>query len=355
MPQRSSALPIRPPRDKGRRRTAVLAAATALLAGSMALTANTGSAAAATTHPRPAASGFGGFSPYADLSLYPQYDLANGASTEGTKYFNLAFVTDGGSCDPKWGGVTDLSDQTTTANIAALRSAGGDVRVSFGGANGTELATSCSSATDLAAAYQKVIDQYSLTDIDFDVEGASVADTTSVDRRNQAIAILEQNNPVLQVSYTLPVLPNGLTSDGVNILNSAKNNGATIAAVNVMAMDYGSSFPTDMGQNAIDAATATQAQIKSVWPDLSDDQAWNKVAVTPMIGLNDLTSETFTLDNAASLVSFAQSKYLAWLSFWSATRDQPCPGGSTGYAQPTCSSVDQSPGAYGQAMSGYTG
>jgi hypothetical protein len=349
MPQRS-ALP-KPPST--RRRSTLLAAT--LLAGSMALTANTASATATTAWQRPAASGFGAFSPYADLSLYPQYNLAGGASTEGTKYFNLAFVTDGGGCDPKWGGVTDLTDQTTADNIAALRSAGGGVRVSFGGANGTELATSCSSATDLAAAYQKVIDQYALTDIDFDVEGASVADSASVDRRNQAIAILEQNNPSLQVSYTLPVLPNGLTSDGVGVLTSARSNGANIAAVNVMAMDYGSSFPTDMGKNAIDAATATQAQIKSVWPDLSDDQAWNKVAVTPMIGLNDNTSETFTLDNAASLVSFAQSKHLAWLSFWSATRDQSCPNGSTGYAQPTCSSVAQPPGAYGEAMSGYTG
>ena len=350
MPQRSAL-----PTTSSGRRTAVLAAATALLAGSMALTASTGSASAATAVQRPSAGGFGGFSPYVDLSLYPQFNLAGGASTEGTKYFNLAFITDGGGCDPKWGGVTDLSDQTTADNITALRSAGGDVRVSFGGASGTELATSCSSAADLAAAYQKAIDQYSLTDIDFDVEGAAIADAVSVDRRNQAIAILEQNNPSLQVSYTLPVLPSGLTSDGVNILSSASSNGATIAAVNVMAMDYGSSVPTDMGQNAIDAATATQAQLKSVWPDLSDDQAWNKVAVTPMIGLNDNTSETFTLDNASSLVSFAQSRHLAWLSFWSATRDQPCPGGSTGYAQPTCSSVDQSPGAYGQAMSGYTG
>ncbi|MEU1628008.1 chitinase [Streptomyces sp. NPDC020096] len=354
MPQRS-ALPARPARGTAKRRTTAMAAAAALLAGTAALTTGTDHAAAATAHLHPAASGLGTVSPYVDLSLYPQYDLASGASTEGTHYFNLAFVTDGGSCDPKWGGVTDLSDAATAADIAGLRSARGDVRVSFGGANGTELATSCSSAADLAAAYQKVIDQYSLTAVDFDVEGASVADTASVDRRNQAIAILEQNNPSLQVSYTLPVLPSGLTSDGVNILTSAKNNGAAVAAVNAMAMDYGSSFPSDMGQNAIDAATATQGQIRSVWPDLSDDQAWNKVAVTPMIGLNDLTSETFTLDNAATLTSFAQSKHLAWLSFWSATRDQACPGGSTGYAQPTCSSIDQSPGAFGQAMSGYTG
>ncbi|MDI5973773.1 chitinase [Streptomyces sp. SL13] len=347
MPERS--IGSRSQRRARRRtvRTATAIAAAVLAAGSALLSTGTTTAQAA--------GGFGTFAPYVDLSLYPQYDLASSAATEGTKYFNLAFITDGGSCTPKWAGVTDLTDSATVADIAALRSAGGDVRVSFGGASGNELAAGCSSAADLAAAYQKVIDQYSLTYIDFDVEGGALTDTASVDRRNQAIAILEQNNPSLQVSYTLPVLPTGLTSDGVNVLTSAKTNNATIAAVNVMAMDYGSSFPADMAQNAIDAATATQGQVKSVWTDLTDDQAWSKIAVTPMIGVNDDSAETFTVANASTLVSFAQSKHLAWLSFWSATRDQPCPGGAQDSASATCSSIDQTAGDFGKAMSAYTG
>jgi Glycosyl hydrolases family 18 len=329
------------------RRGTAVAAATVLAAGSAFLAAGTTTASAA--------GGFGAFAPYVDTSLFPQFDLSSGASTEATKYFNLAFITDGGSCTPKWGGVTDITDSATADNIAALRSAGGDVRVSFGGASGTELALNCGSAADLAAAYQKVIDQYSLTNIDFDVEGGAVGDAASVDRRNQAIAILEQNDPSLQVSYTLPVLPTGLTSNGLNVLTSAKNNNATIAAVNVMAMDYGSSFPSDMAQNAIDAATATEGQVKSVWTGLSDAQAWSEIAVTPMIGVNDVSSETFTVANASTLASFAQSKHLAWLSFWSATRDQPCPGGAQSTASATCSSIDQSAGDFGKAMSAYTG
>ena len=64
-----------------------------------------------------------------------------------------------------------------------------------------------------------------------------------------------------------------------------------------MAMDYGSSFSGDMGQYAIDGATATQAQVKSVL-GLSDDAAWKKIAVTPMIGVNDVSSETFTVADA---------------------------------------------------------
>ncbi len=59
----------------------------------------------------------------------------------GVKDYNLAFVTDGGGCTPKWGGVTDLGSDAVAAQIGALRAKGGDVRVSFGGAAGSELAT----------------------------------------------------------------------------------------------------------------------------------------------------------------------------------------------------------------------
>ena len=53
---------------------------------------------------------------------------------------------------------------------------GGDVIVSFGGAANHELAEVITSATALQAAYQSMIDAYGLTHIDFDIEGAAVAD-----------------------------------------------------------------------------------------------------------------------------------------------------------------------------------
>jgi hypothetical protein len=100
-----------------------------------------------TTAPPPAAGSFGAFAPYADLSLFPLYDLAGAAKATGGKYFNLAFVIDSGNnCTPRWGGVTALNDPAISADISGLRSAGGDVRVSFGGANGSELALNCARA-----------------------------------------------------------------------------------------------------------------------------------------------------------------------------------------------------------------
>ncbi|MEV5901588.1 cellulose binding domain-containing protein [Streptomyces sp. NPDC052127] len=293
-----------------------------------------------------------GFAPYVDTSLYPAFDLLASASATGVKDYNLAFVTDGGGCTPKWGGVTDLASDGVAAQIGALRAKGGDVRVSFGGASGSELATTCSSADALAAAYGKAVDAYRLTKVDFDIEGGALPDTAANARRAQAIAKLQQQHPDLNVSFTLPVMPEGLTQDGVNLLAGAKSAGVGIDTVNIMAMDYGPAYSGDMGTYAEQAATATQAQVKSVL-GLSDGAAWKAVGVTPMIGVNDVTSEIFKVDDATQLVDFAKAKGLGPLSMWSATRDKQCAGGAKNYADATCSSIVQTDSAFSKAFAAY--
>ena len=285
--------------------------------------------------------------PYVDMLLYPTFDLASALSASGIKDYTLAFVVDGRGCKASWGGVMPVSDAPFASDIAALRSAGGDVIVSFGGQNGTELAAGCTSLAALAAQYQAVIETYNLTSVDFDIEGAALADHASINRRSQAIAILEHNAAAagrpLHVSLTLPVLPTGLTSDGMNVIKSALATGARIDLINVMAMDYGDynapKGSTQMGQYAINAAQATHDQLVTLYPQASRAQLWTMIGVTPMIGVNDLSNEIFTLTNASQLVAFARKQHLGRLSFWSATRDHPCPGGALTYAKPTCSST----------------
>ncbi|ROP53004.1 cellulose binding domain-containing protein [Streptomyces sp. PanSC9] len=290
-----------------------------------------------------------GFAPYVDTSLYPAFDLDAAAAATGVKNYNLAFVTDGGGCTPKWGGVTDLTGDGVAAQIGALRAKGGDVRVSFGGASGSELATTCSSADALAAAYGKAVDAFELTKVDFDVEGGALPNTAANTRRAQAIAKLQKQHPGLDVSFTLPVMPEGLTQDGVNLLADAKANGVRTGTVNIMAMDYGPAYSGDMGTYAEQAATATQAQVKSVL-GLSDSAAWKTVAVTPMIGVNDVSSEVFTVGDATQLAGFAKSRGLGGLSMWSATRDKQCAGGTKPTADATCSSVAQDKYAFTKAF-----
>ncbi|WP_405944575.1 cellulose binding domain-containing protein [Streptomyces sp. NBC_00932] len=290
-----------------------------------------------------------GFAPYVDTSLYPAYDLLDTATKTGVKEFNLAFITSGGSCAPLWGGVTGLGDDKVASQISGLRAKGGDVRVSFGGASGTELGAACTSADALAAAYGKVIDTYKLTKVDFDIEGGALPDTAANTRRAQAIAQLQKSHPGLDVSFTLPVMPEGLTQPGVDLVANAKKNGVDISAVNIMAMDYGASYSGDMGDYATQAATATQAQIKGVL-GLSDAAAWKAVAVTPMIGVNDVNTEKFTVDDAKKLAEFAKAKGLGRLSMWSAARDKECAGGAKNSADPTCSSIVQDDLAFTKAF-----
>jgi hypothetical protein len=298
-----------------------------------------------------------GFAPYVDTSLFPPFNLVTTAKATGVKQFNLAFVVGGGSgCTPEWGGVTAVGADPVAAQIGALRAIGGDVRISFGGEDGSELARTCTSVSQLEAAYQQVISGYDVNKIDFDIEGAAVDNAAANARRDQALAALQARDPGLQVSITLPVLPSGLPSDEDAVLTGAVQAGVKISAVNVMAMDFGDGPAPNpsgqMGTYAIDAATATDAQVASAM-GISDTAAWSKVAITPMIGVNDSSDEIFTVANAQQLVAFAQSKHLAWLSIWSAGRDQECPGGAQGFAEPTCSSIVQTPDAFMDAFGAY--
>jgi len=301
--------------------------------------------------------GAAGFAPYVDTSLFPPFSLVSTAQATGVKQFNLAFVVSGGGgCTPEWGGVTAVGSDPVASQIGALRAMGGDVRISFGGQAGSELAITCTSVAQLEAAYQQVISAYGVNKIDFDIEGAAVANTAANTRRDQAIAALQAQDPGLQVSLTLPVLPSGLTSDGDAVLTGAAHAGVKISAVNVMAMDYGDGAAPNpsgqMGTFAIDAATATDAQVAAAL-GISADAAWSKIAVTPMIGVNDTSDEIFTVANAQQLTAFAASKHLAWLSMWSAARDTQCPGGAQGFAQPTCSSIASSTDQFMKTLGAY--
>jgi hypothetical protein len=304
-----------------------------------------------------ASAGAAGFAPYVDTSLFPPFSLVSTAQATGVKQFNLAFVVSGGgACTPEWGGVTAIGADPVASQIAALRAIGGDVRISFGGEAGSELATTCTNVSQLEAAYQQVISAYGVNKIDFDIEGAAVDNTAANARRDQAIAALQAQDPGLQVSLTLPVLPSGLTSDGDAVLTGAVQGGVKISAVNVMAMDFGDGAAPNpsgqMGTFAIDAATATDAQVASAL-GISDAAAWSKVAVTPMVGVNDTSDEVFTVANAQQLEAFAASKGLAWLSMWSAARDVECPAGAQGFASATCSSIVQTPHQFMQTLGAY--
>ena len=100
----------------------------------------------------------GTFAPYVDTSLQPSYDLIENSEETGVKEYNLAFITSGGDCSPKWGGTQEPGDNPVAQQAEELRAKGGDVRISFGGAAGSELGLVCGSVDEPAKAYGEVVD-----------------------------------------------------------------------------------------------------------------------------------------------------------------------------------------------------
>ncbi|MDI5972664.1 carbohydrate binding domain-containing protein [Streptomyces sp. SL13] len=286
--------------------------------------------------------------PYVDMSNSQEGLLDTAVTGHKLKAYTAAFVL-GEGCTQIWGDTLPIgNDSFTDPEIAKAKSEGASVIISSGGASGEALAWTCSTQSSIDAGYQALINDYGVTQLDFDIEGAAIADTGAAARQMQAMKDLKASNPGLQFSMTLPVLTSGLTSDGVNILKAAKSAGIKIDVVNIMAMDYYAGTGTEMGQGAVSAAKATLAQMQSVDPGYT----YANLGITPMIGKND-DGSTFTLADAQTVENFAAQNGVGRLAFWAATRDQAC-GGSAN-SLPTCSEISQNSLAFTDAFVPYEG
>ncbi|MGX9883039.1 carbohydrate binding domain-containing protein [Streptomyces sp. NPDC002276] len=286
--------------------------------------------------------------PYVDMSNSQEGLLDTAITGHQLKAYTAAFVL-GVGCNQIWGDTLPIgNDSFTDPLIAKAKSEGASVIISSGGASGEPLAWTCSTQSSIDAGYQAIINDYGVTQLDFDIEGAAIADTAAAARQMQAMKDLKAANPNLKFSMTLPVLTSGLTGDGVNIVKAAKNAGIKIDVLNIMAMDYYAGTGTQMGQAAVSAAKATLAQMQSV----DSSYTYANLGITPMIGKND-DGSTFTLADAQTVESFAAQNSVGRLAFWAITRDQAC-GGSAN-SLPTCSQISQNSLAFTDAFVPYTG
>jgi chitinase len=307
------------------------------------------------------------FAPYVDVTSTPTYAFEDVDQTHSSAVLAFVVSAQGTPCEPSWGGAYSMAGAAEQLDldrrVARLRQLGGRVSVSFGGAANSELAIGCTDPAALTAAYAAVIDRYSLTEIDLDIEGqASMAPDVN-QRRAQAVAALVQQQQAagkeLKVWLTLPVISTGLTDEGRSVVTSMLAAGVRPAGVNAMTMDYGEPMPpgrTTADQGAL-ALTALHQQILDAYAaagqDVSDAQARGHKGSTPMIGQNDVPTEVFTLDDAAQMLAFAQQHKLGRLSMWSANRDQSC---GPNYPDVTvvsdvCSGIVQEPGAFAAVFS----
>lgn len=276
------------------------------------------------------------YSPYVDLTLYlsrdTQYptDLPAMSQASGINNYHLAFITDAGNCQPAWGSYSSysVSSHWSSTLTDQLRQNNIHYFVSFGGAAGNDISANCSDDA-LLQAYQDVINIYHPDGLDFDIENG----TANVAKIMRALAKIQAANPNFPISFTLPVMPEGLVSAGEDVVTQAKQAGLNFS-VNIMTMDYGPSYSNDMGQYAIQAANSLFNFLKTLYPQKQDADLWKMISLTPMIGVNDVNSESFTLADVDAIRNFANQNHLNTLAMWSIARDYPC---ANQWAQNDCS------------------
>lgn len=279
------------------------------------------------------------FAGYVDVTATPAYAFEKPVTPQGENVVLSFVVADPEEpCVPSWGAAYGLDEAADRLDLdrrlARLEQQGGEAMISFGGLANDELATVCDDDEALLQAYRSVVDRYGVGAIDFDIEGAALADTASIGRRAAAVAALqrersEADRPVA-VWLTLPVTPSGLTEDGTDAVAAMLDAGIELTGVNVMAMNYGASRDDDlsMGDAALSALEGTQRQLGVLYSrhgtPLTDATLWNKLGVTPMIGQNDVRDEIFDFDDAQQVNAFARDQRLGRTSMWSLNRDVTC-------------------------------
>lgn len=254
-----------------------------------------------------------------------------------------AFAT--GECGREnWAGIAPES--LAAANVSNFVAAGKNYVVSTGGAAG---AFHCGSPEGMRTFINRYASR-NLVGVDFDIEaGQSAADIESLVRQ---VATVQADYPDLRFSFTIATLgssnggaltaPYGdLSVTGYHVIQALKQYPLNNYTINLMVMDYGRAGSgvcvldnnglCDMGETAIQAAKNLNARFGI---------PLSRIELTPMIGVNDVTDELFSLANTDTMVAWALGNGLAGVHFWSVDRDTPC---NQSHASPICSSVPTVP------------
>ena len=314
------------------------------------------------------------YAPYYESYLAPDTpSITATARASSAKFMTIAFLQSKGtkSCGVDWNSAASQPLTYYNADIARLRKLGGNVIPSFGGYSadtfgahdhGTEIADSCTSVQQIAAAYEQVVQTLRVTRLDMDVESNAETYAAGINRRDEAIAIAQRwaawHGIRLQIQFTLPVEPSGLGSAGISVLRNAIADGVRVSSVNIMVFDY--YLPNEgvmnMSQTAITSAKAVHAELAALYPQLSSRQIWRMEAMTMLPGISDFgKDETTTVHDARVMLAFEQEMHMNLLSIWAIQRDNEGPRSCVGQADSnTCSGIKQAPWAFDHALENFT-
>ncbi len=288
--------------------------------------------------------------PYEYLGWGDPQPPADVLSTTGIHDLTLAFILAHKGCHPEWDGSRPLLGGSDAAAIAAVRSAGGDVDVSFGGWSGSKLGAACRTASALTAAYQQVVDDYRLSAIDIDIEHTEFTKATVRKRVIEALADLQQEDPTLEISVTFGTNQTGPDANGEAMIEQAAVLGFQPYAWTIMPFDFGAPV-SDMGTVSIQAAEGLEADMATAYGEPAAE-AYAHLGISSMNGETDDTDETVTVADFQQILNFAESEHVARLTFWAVNRDRPCAAGLSTQAG-SCSGIDQTAYAFTDLLSQY--
>jgi chitinase len=289
--------------------------------------------------------------PYEYLGWGDPQPPASVIEATGVRDITLAFILSHRACNPEWDGERPLLGGSDQAAIESVRAAGGEVDVSFGGWSGKKLGNSCKTPAALAAAYQKVIDDYSLKAIDVDIEHTEFTAKKVRKRVIEALAIVRAQNPGLEISVTFGTEEGGPERDGVSLIDDAAAIGFQPSAWTIMPFDFGRPL-TDMGHASIKAVEGLQRDLVAAY-GISSAAAYEHAGISSMNGETDESSVLVSVEDFETMLAFAQQHDLARFTFWAVNRDRQCQGGeNTGE---DCSGIAQSPYAFTDVIAQYHG
>ncbi len=274
-----------------------------------------------------------------DAAAYKDMSLA-AADLRPGRTLIWAFAT--GECgQERWTGAADTA-AFAEAQVKRFVAAGVDYMVSTGGEAGIFTCGSDAGMQAFVARY----DSPRLRGLDFDIEGKQTPE--QIDALVQRAKALQRQRPALRLSFTLATHAGSdgslrsLNATGERAVESLKRHGLDTAVLNLMVMNYGpadrrwcvlrdgvTTPSCDMGLSAVVAARNVHA--KYAWP-------MKQIALTAMLGENDVAGNVFTPADAEQLVPAARALGLAGVHWWSLDRDQPCAPGSV-RVSPLCHSL----------------
>ncbi|WP_051293444.1 hypothetical protein [Pseudoduganella violaceinigra] len=266
------------------------------------------------------------FGPYQFFGLAPAGSVphasavaADGAPLAAGTVLSWAFAN--GECGEEvWPGKI-AGQAVADANVAGAAS---DYIISTGGQGGV---FTCSSDAGMERFVARYMSQR-LVGFDFDIEAEQSPE--QVDSLIRRVRHVQRRYPKLRYSFTVAThaATDGsnasLNKTGESVLSTLRRHGVRDFVLNLMVMDYGPASAQacvvregrcDMAASAIQAARNIERKYKL---------PLSQIALTPMIGVNDVVENVFTLNDAQLTVAAVRRLGMAGLHFWSLDRDKPC-------------------------------